>query len=319
MRGQLFLRMAWGFSCAVLVAGYAQAVEQTAPGPVLTFAAGYRIDPSNPHNIVELGVLTRCGAAWCLTVQRFDSASMLARVPTTHMHEMHAPYGAGACRNGAVHTIVPDQGENSKVKVVADPAGFTVSANKLRYRWLADPSARGGYSLEDIAPLAGGTKPDQAVGFAFTSEREMQGSLKRAQFAAHYKGEIYKKTAFTKAAGAWSFAPSTINPGLFAERENGAVLSLSQPGQATVVQKYGKQMWVQNTLVLAREQGTMVPLVQEYGHDFDMDGCFNEPGHNKLLLPAAGKGSAVQALVYIEYASDRLRGFPMLSVGRYYQ
>jgi hypothetical protein len=78
-------------------------------------------------------------------------------------------------------------------------------------------------------------------------------------------------------------------------------------------------MWVQNSIVLARERGAIAPLIQEYGHDFNRDGCFNEPGHNKMMLPIPDENGGVQALIYIEYTSDFLRKFPMMSVGRYYR
>lgn len=78
-------------------------------------------------------------------------------------------------------------------------------------------------------------------------------------------------------------------------------------------------MWVHSTVVLTRPDETIAPLVQEYGHDFDMDGCFNEQGHNKFMLPVSDSAGQVTALVYVEYTSDLKRGFPMLSVGRYHR
>ena len=56
----------------------------------------------------------------------------------------------------------------------------------------------------------------------------------------------------------------------------------------------------------------------EYGHDFNANGCFDEFGHNKLMLPIL-RNSAVIAFLFIEYTPDKLDGVPMLSVGRYFR
>jgi hypothetical protein len=47
-------------------------------------------------------------------------------------------------------------------------------------------------------------------------------------------------------------------------------------------------------------------------------GCFDEFGHNKLLLPVL-HGGAVSAFVFIEYSPDTRDGVPMISVGRYFK
>jgi hypothetical protein len=191
-----------------------------------------------------------------------------------------------------------------------------VAWSDFRYRWVADPKARDGYTLAEVSYKRNGPL-EQAVGFGFSSNDELKGSLTKSQLAFYYKGEIYHKTAFTQVKGQWSYAPSTFDFRPYQEAQNGNVLIRSLAGDAAIVQKYGKPMWVQSSIVLARRAQAISPLVQEYGHDFNMDGCFNESGHNKLMLPI-GEGS-VAALVYIEYTSDVERGFPMLSVGRYYR
>lgn len=48
------------------------------------------------------------------------------------------------------------------------------------------------------------------------------------------------------------------------------------------------------------------------------DGCFNEPGHKKLMLVAHRQGQP-RAIVYAEYAQDMRDGVPLLSVGRYFR
>jgi hypothetical protein len=283
---------------------------------VFTFSAGYKTDAPEPENVVELGVIKKCGKdAWCLDLDRYDSAKMLPRVPTRYFHNMHAPYGNGTCLNGPVMTYKGTIDAGIKVAFQPTADGFSVAWGDFRYRWVADPKVRDGYTVAEIsykqAPL------EQAVGFAFASDREIRGDLTKADLAYYYKGEIYHKTALTRVDGAWSYSGSSFDFRPYDEADNGKLLLRTLPGDASVVKKYGKPMWVQSSIVLARGGNSLAPIIQEYGHDFTMDGCFNEFGHNKMMLPAGRDG--VTALIYVEYTPDKERGFPMLSVGRYYR
>ena len=303
------------------LSGQASFADEAAPPvelpAVFTFSAGYKIDAPTPKNIVELGVVTQCGKkTWCLDLVRYDSAKLLPRVPTRFMHEMHAPYGNGACTNGPVTTVSGVANRYTKIAFKPTADGFLIGGAGFRYRWVADPKAHDGYTLAEISYKNDGLL-EQAVGFGFTSSEELKGNLNKADLAFYYKGEIYHKTAFTQVGGPWAYAPSTFDFRTYQEADHGNVLVHSQAGDAAIVRKYSKPMWVQSSIVLARGAGSISPIVQEYGHDFNMDGCFNESGHNKLMLPIGKK--EVTALVYVEYTSDNERGFPMMSVGRYYR
>jgi hypothetical protein len=294
------------------------AAEQSRLPEVLTFAVGYRIDSPTPRNIVEYGVVKACGNALCLTRQQFDSSKMLPLVPTKHHHHMQAPYGQGACTNGPVMTVEPDTMDSGTVKVYRNADVLVVEAKNFRYRWAPDSQVKAGYRLQEASLPTGGALA-QGVGFAFSSDKQIEGDLKKADINVRYNGEIFHKSALTKASGEWEFSPSSIDYRKFDEAESGEVLVQSIPGMESVVKKYGKPMWVDRTVVLQRSAGTISPVIEEYGHDFNMDGCFNESGHNKMMLPVGESDGSVRAFVYIEYTSDNMRGFPMLSVGRYYR
>ncbi|HJU70325.1 MAG TPA: hypothetical protein VJ603_00605 [Paucimonas sp.] len=295
------------------------ASESSGLPKVFTFAAGYRSNSANPHNLVEFGVLKNCGKSWCIKIERFDGAKELPRVRTDYKHEMHAPYRVPSCQDDPITTIKPDQSVDDNVNVQPDTNGFSILTKAFHYHWIIDTKLADGYLLADITPLNGSDKIDQIVGFAFASNFEMKGDVAKTQLMSLYKGEIYHKTALTGVSGEWKFAPSSIDFRRFNETDNGHVLILSQAGDSSIVKKYGKPMWVQNSIVLARSNDTIAPLTQEYGHDFNMDGCFNESGHNKLMLPISDGENNVRALIYVEYTPDNIRGFPMLSVGRYYR
>jgi hypothetical protein len=304
------------FLLGCLLGSSAAAEDGPSLPAVFTFAAGYKIDVPAPENVVELGVIKQCGKkAWCMDISRYDSAKMLPTSPTRYTHGMHAPYGNKTCSNGPVMTVKGSTDNQVKVTVQPTDDGFSVAWSDFVYRWVADPKAHDGYTVSEIKyknePL------EQAVGFAFASDSERKGNLTKADLAYYYKGEIYHKTALTRVEGDWSYAPSSFDFRTYEETGDGNVLIRSLPGDPRVVKKYGKPMWVGSTIVLARGTDSLSPLIQEYGHDFNMDGCFDEAGHNKFMLPI-GKRS-VDALIYVEYTPDKPRGFPMLSVGRYYR
>lgn len=298
----------------LLVSG-AAAAEATLP-KVFTFATGYKVEAPTPRNVVELGVIKSCDGGWCMTVERFDSAKMLPRVPTKFMHEMHAPYGGTTCSNGPVNTV---KGETDEEHVYLHRAadGFSIVSKRFRYVWVIDDKAPNGYKIAEIDPAGDAPPLAQAVGFAFGSASEMKGKLTQAQLASYYKGEIYHKIAADGVGKDWTFAPSTIDFRVYKQAQNGDVMIQSRPGDPSIIAIYGAPMWVQSTVVLARGTETIDPVIQEYGHDFNKNGCFDEPGHDKRMLPVGDEN--VSGLVYIEYNADFKRGFPILSVGRYYR
>jgi hypothetical protein len=314
--GRLFMQLCAPFVItAFLLSGGAMADEQAPLPTVFTFSAGYKIDAPVPENVVALGVVKKCGREWCLYINRYDSAKMLPRVPTRYMHAMQAPYGGTNCSNGPIMTIKGTSDTGLKVELQPTQDGFSMSWADFRYRWTADSKAKDGYTLVEVSYKK--AVLEQGVGFGFSSSEERKGKLAKNYLAYYYKGEIYHKTALTRVDGPWSYAPSSFDFRPYQEGDSSEVLLRSLPGDASVVKKYGKPMWVDSSIVLARGTEAIAPLVQEYGHDFNMDGCFNEFGHNKLMLPI-GKED-ITALIYVEYTPDKERGFPMISVGRYYR
>lgn len=306
----------------VLLAGAVQHAGATADGalpPVLTFSAGYKSHDKVAQNVVELGVVKQCarGRRWCMDLTRYGSAAPIRMASTGVLHAMQAPYASQPCSNGPA--LTPTGGISVRgvpVRLKQSSGRLSVAWDGMEYHWKVDEKVANAYVLDQLARRQHGAL-DQAVGFAFSSSAELKGDIRKEQLASLYQGQIHHKTAFTKVDGAWESAPSSIDFRPFQEAADGRSLGRSIPGHAAVVKKYGKPMWVQSTVVLARGDAPIAPLIQEYGHDFGMDGCFNEAGHNKLMLPV-GDGQ-VTALVYIEYSPDHKRGFPMLSVGRYYR
>lgn len=286
---------------------------------VLSFSAGYKLGGEPARNIVELGVVYRCDSRICMDTQRFNSAQLLPRTFTSYRHRMRAPYGRPGCQDGLVGTVEPGRRDHEFVRMVEEENGFVVATSTSRYRWVVDPAVDGAYTLTSVETKNEQAPLQQVVGFAFQSTQFLKGDLNRLQLDSFYRGEIQHKTADMGAMQPWKHAPSSIDFRVYEAAADGKLLYRSLPGAAAVVKKYAKPMWVHSTVVLARSNENIASLVQEYGHDFDMNGCFDEQGHNKFMLPISDPTGQVVALVYVEYTSDLKRGFPMLSVGRYYR
>ncbi|HET9645091.1 MAG TPA: hypothetical protein VFP68_17435, partial [Burkholderiaceae bacterium] len=62
---------------AVMLAAISVSGALAAEVPAFVFAAGYHPDSAPVRDIVELGIVHRCGPDWCLRYSRFDSAARL--------------------------------------------------------------------------------------------------------------------------------------------------------------------------------------------------------------------------------------------------
>lgn len=304
------------FACTSISAFGKDANDQS---QVITYSAGYRIVGANAHNVVELGIITSCGQALCMKYARYDGEKNIPRVPTEYRHAMRAPFRSPKCHDELIATIIPSEAGEAKVKFNPESDGFSIETDLFNFRWRADPKLTDAYVLAEITQSDNVSRFDQVEGFAFTSHTQVIGSIKATQLAAHFNGEIYHKDTLMGVADDWKFSSSSIDFRHFTVSDTGEVLMMSQPGHPDVIKRVGKPLWVQNSIILARGQSPIAPLVQEYGHDFNMNGCFDEFGHNKLLLPIGGEANAIRAFVYIEYSPDKFDGVPMISIGRYYK
>jgi len=161
---------------------------------------------------------------------------------------------------------------------------------------------------------------EQPVGFAYESEDLTGRQIRSADFIAYFDGQIAHKNMLMGVLDEWFQKRSIIDLRKFRSSSASPVMGFDQPGLPDVVRKYNKpMMWVHNSVLPPQViSGRLNYIHHEYGHDFNTNGCFDEFGHNKLLLPVL-HGGLISALVYIEYTPDPRDGVPMISVGRYFR
>lgn len=290
------------------------------PDHVLYFAAGWRVNEPSPQNVLQLGSVFRCGVTWCIEYEEFHGKGNLPRTPLSYRHEMAAPYGNHHCTDehlttihGVIHSDLPAQ-------VIDNERGFALRAGSYEYTWERDTSPAGGFVLVK----ARGTDDDvvfgQPVGFAYESEDQTGRQIRPGDLNGYFDGQIAHKNMLMGVMDDWSQKQSSIDFRKFSSSSVIPLMGWDLPALPDVVRKYNKpMMWVHHSVLAPQAISERLNYIHhEYGHDFNANGCFDEFGHNKLLLPAL-HGGLVSALVYIEYTPDTRDGVPMISVGRYFR
>jgi hypothetical protein len=269
--------------------------------------------------MLQLGIGFRCGVAWCIEYEEFSVKDNLPRAPLAYRHEMAAPYGTHRCTDeylttihGVIHSDVPAQ-------AIENERGFVLRTGIYEYTWERDTSQAGGFVLVK----AGGTDSDevfgQPVGFAYESEDQTGRQIQPGALKGYFDGQIAHKDMRMGVMDDWSQKQSSMDFRKFSSSSVTPLMGLDQPALPEVARKYNKpMMWVHHSVLIpATISGRLNYILHEYGHDFNANGCFDEFGHNKLLLPVLHRGM-ISALVYIEYSPDTRDGVPMISVGRYF-
>jgi len=299
---------------ASISSGYGAALT----GEVYYFAVGYRIESVPAQNILQLGVVEPCADAWCLRIRRYEGVKNLPRIRTTFQHHMKAPFRSPRCMDEWITTIDGEQQGPIQGSVNPTQEGWEFVGGGFRYVWGNDPKLPGANILKNISDPIFPSATDQVVGFAFHSRSARGKTIVQKDLMYRFDGYIYHKNTLKSVVDNWEGKTSSFDFSKFSASEDGKVLYLTQPGNREVVARKGKELWVQHSVVLQRGADDLLPVLHEYGHDFNMNGCFDEFGHNKLMLPIVNENGGIYAFVYVEYSPDKLDGVPMISVGRYY-
>jgi hypothetical protein len=204
--------------------------------------------------------------------------------------------------------------------VIDNDRGFVLVIGSYEYTWERDTSPAGGFVLVNTRDSGNDVVFEQAVGFAYESEDQMGRQISPSDLRGYFDGQIAHKNMLMGVMDDWLQTQSSLDFRKFRTSSGSSVMGFDQPARPEVVRKYNKpMMWVHHSVLTPQSNsGRLNYLLHEYGHDFNANGCFDEFGHNKLLLPVL-HGGAVSAFVYIEYSPDKRDGVPMISVGRYFR
>jgi hypothetical protein len=315
---RIILALALAVSIALPAQGTAQ--DALIPDRALYFSAGWRVNEPSPQNMLQLGIVFRCGAVWCIEYEEFPGKDNLPRTPVPYRHWMVAPYGDHRCTDeyitaihGVIHSDLP-------ARVIDNDRGFVLVIGRYEYTWERDTLPAGGFVLVNVRGSDNDVVFEQPVGFAYESEDQTRRQIRPSDLSGYFNGQIAHKNMLMGVMDEWSKKQSSLDFRKFRTSSSSPVMGFDQPALPEVVRKYNKpMMWVHHSVLPPHANvGRLNYLLHEYGHDFNANGCFDEFGHNKLLLPVL-HGGAVSAFVYIEYSPDTRDGVPMISVGRYFR
>jgi hypothetical protein len=149
MRMLLMQRIALVLALAISIVLPAEGLAQDAlrSDHALYFAAGWRVNEPSPQNMLQLGIVFRCGAAWCMEYEEFSGRDNLPRSPLPYRHEMAAPYGNHRCTDEHLTTIHGGAHNDLLARVTDNDRGFVLLVGSYEYTWERDTSPVGGFVL----------------------------------------------------------------------------------------------------------------------------------------------------------------------------
>ena len=127
---------------------------------------------------------------------------------------------------------------------------------------------------------------------------------------ASYQGVVLHKHNGLGISALWARPDSEFNPSLLSAPPgylNSYGFTEYDPGQDS---------YVHYSLLLNHSPSNHSILYYEYGHDFDRNLCFDEPGHT-MMLWTVWRGGVADGVVGIEYSCQD-SGYPMLTIAGYY-
>ncbi len=315
---RILLIIALAVSIALPLQGIAQ--DALTNDHVLYFAVGWRANDPLPQNVLQLGAVFRCGIGWCLEYEEFHGRDNLPRSPLGYRHEMDAPYGKDRCINEHITTIHGVIHRDVPALVLDEERSFILQAGDYEYTWERDTSPAGGFVLVKARGIDGDVVFEQPVGFAYESEDQKGRQIRLGDLIGYFDGQIAHKDMLMGIMDDWYQKQSSIDFRKFKSSSTQPLMGWDIPALPDVVRKYKKpMMWVHHSVSPPQSISSRLNyILHEYGHDFNANGCFDEFGHNKLLLPVL-HGNLISAFVYIEYNPDSQDGVPMMSVGRYFR
>lgn len=287
--------------------------------PELHFALGWKAEGEPKENVLQFGVVYACGEKkLCADVETFPGRLNLQRQRLTYRHEMRERTHAVGCTDEFL-TMVHGQRTEGVL------ASLEVSADRLvlhtwggEYTWKLDdrPSGRG-YVLAEFR-RSGAVQPfDQAVGHLFGSDGLEGFGFARSTFDAYFEGDLAHKNTLTSPDQPWALSRTSIDFRKFTDSKISPVMSMTVPGAPEALKRMRRPVEVQMSILAPQSGGGRLRYFShEYGHDFNGNGCFDEFGHDKLMLPVVHEGQ-VDAFLFLEYTPDNQDKIPMLSVGEY--
>lgn len=298
------------------------ASAQGGENEVLNFAVGWRVDSRQQENVLQLGSVYPCPTGWCVVVEEYSGKLNLPRQRLNYKHAMRVATQTERCTDESLTTVRGTQSPALMAVLTQTASGYLLKAGRYRYSWRIDPVSPAAFVLHEAGPNgAGEANYSQPVGFAFWSDDARNTLFERNRYNTYFDGNIAHKNTLMRVRDDWQVTRTSLDFRKFSAAANGSsVLGRTTSGHPEVLKRLKKPVEVHHSVLppMAATGDRLRFFNHEYGHDFNANGCFDEFGHNKIMLPVL-QDNAVAAFVFVEYTHDKFDGVPMLSVGRYFR
>jgi hypothetical protein len=277
------------------------------------------VDKDQPENVLVLGSIYPCPPGWCAIVEEFPGHLNLHRQQLDYRHGMKQNSHAKNCTDEFLTTI---HGAELPAKLKVDGDETIIETGGYRYVWRKDQVVKTGFLLSDVVVTAPIAVPySQPVGFLFASDDARDIRFERGQFNAYFEGNLAHKNMLKGVQDDWELSRTSLDFRKFSVATAlSPVLGLTQSGLPDVLKRYKKPFEAHHSILPPQGESRdhLRFFNHEYGHDFNANGCFDDFGHNKMMLPIVSN-NLISAFVFVEYTYDKKDGVPMLSVGRYFR
>lgn len=298
------------------------AENATLDGKSFIFSTGWRSDSVNPENVLQLGIIYPCSQGWCADVEEYLGHLNVSRQKLPYRHGMGKDTNAKGCTDEYMTTIRGTRMKELTVELQKTDNSYVMEIGRYRYKWISEAKNSVGFVLQEIAETTlGDAQFSQPEGFAYWSEGIRDSDFERNQFNAFFHGNIAHKDTLTGVSADWKLSSTSLDVRKFHDSvDSSPAIGLTVAGKPEVLKRMKTAISAYHSILPPLKlDGDHFPIFNhEYGHDFNANGCFDEFGHNKLMLPVL-KNDLIQAFVFVEYTHDKLDGVPMISVGRYYR
>ncbi|MBI2883515.1 MAG: hypothetical protein HYY11_06375 [Candidatus Methylomirabilis oxyfera] len=316
------------FILAQIFAQSAMAEGSSLVGKHLIFSAKYRVTKNQAvDEYLELGHYDFSESdAVELTYFHYDAGKNLSPIETTKRHGlMNAPYGR-QCLPGPARIAQPEGQKHFTGRWKMEGEVLKIYIGTVVHEWrLQDPKS-GLYRLTTPyydklsgSHVVGDTSYSDAVGFGYVGDVVvMPKRITRAHLSDSYISELYENNTGKPTAN-WKYLNTQFDLSKMRQDYNDEdEWGMNYPCAYENVRTGHRDVWCHYTLLLNYSPYTKAILYTNGGHDYNEDGCYNEPGHMFTLLGVL-EGEKVRKFVFIEYSYQGNSTYPLLGVGRYYE
>lgn len=228
--------------------------------------------------------------------------------------DMNAPYCVGECPPGPFYKPTSTSEGNYTGTWQTDGDILTISLGNNTHEWKLMDQANGYYRInKDIVGNSSTINYSNTDGFAYLTDSIKSGKISKANLLNKYSTDALHNN-FYKATPEWTFQNSTLYSYNYKPTSNPNVVSFSTP----TTYASDPEILVQSSMLFNDSPISNLMFFIDQGNDINKNGSLDEGRHSYQVL-GVKEGNLITKMVGVEYFSDSTKGYPILSIFRYYK